>query len=252
MAVIPVCDPRDPAIAAFSGSVPDGLFIAESPKVIRAALDAGVVPRAMLAERAQAAAFEAVCDFPIYTADREMLSAITGYHLTRGVLCAMERPAARTADGVCAQGKRIAVLERIADPANVGAIFRCAAALGMDGILLDGNCADPLYRKAVRASMGTVFALPWAVCDEPVDALHGQGYFVIAMALREGAGDVRDKRLYDHDRIAVALGNEGEGLSDETIGKCDAAAVIPMRRGVDSLNVAAAAAIAFFCVGGKR
>ena len=245
MAIEVIRDLNDPRTAMFTGKLPDDLFIAESPSVIEKALNAGIVPRAMLAERAQAERFkQASC--PVYTAEREALAALTGYHLTRGVLCAMERPAMRDADEICAQGRRIGVLEHIADPANVGAIFRCAAALGMDGILLTGNCADPLYRKATRAAMGTTFILPWAICDDPIPVLHRHGYFAIAMALRSDAMDIGDPSLYAHDRIAIALGNEGFGLSTAIIDQCDATAIIPMHNGVDSLNVATAASIIFY------
>ena len=245
MAIEVIRDLNDPRTAMFTGKLPDDLFIAESPSVIEKALNAGIVPRAMLAERAQAERFkQASC--PVYTAEREALAALTGYHLTRGVLCAMERPAMRDADEICAQGRRIGVLEHIADPANVGAIFRCAAALGMDGILLTGNCADPLYRKATRAAMGTTFILPWAICDDPIPVLHRHGYFAIAMALRSDAMDIGDPSLYAHDRIAIALGNEGFGLSAAIIDPCDATAIIPMHNGVDSLNVATAASIIFY------
>ena len=144
------------------------------------------------------------------------------------------------------------MLEHIADPANVGAIFRCAAALGMDGILLTGNCADPLYRKATRAAMGTTFILPWAVCEAPISALHRHGYFTIAMALRSDAMDIGDPSLYAHERIAIALGNEGFGLSAAIIDQCDATAIIPMHNNVDSLNVATAASISFYSAGSAR
>ncbi len=245
MAIIAINDLRDASLAMFTGAVPDDLFIAESPVVIEKALAAGIVPIAMLAEHAQAERFESICHCPIYTADRAALSAITGYHLTRGVLCAMRRPADRSAGDICAHSKKIAVLERIADPSNIGAIFRCAAALGMDGILLDDNCADPLYRKATRAAMGTVFALPWARCADPIADAHANGYFAIAMALRSDAIDICNPALYDHEKIAIVLGNEGLGLTDAAIAACDAAAIIPMHGGVDSLNVATAAAIVF-------
>ena len=245
MAIEVIRDLNDPRASMFTGGLSDDLFIAESPVVIEKALNAGVVPRAMLAERVQAERFAQV-SCPIYTAERSVLAALTGYHLTRGVLCAMERPAMRDADEICAQGRRIGVLEHIADPANVGAIFRCAAALGMDGILLTGNCADPLYRKATRAAMGTTFILPWAVCEDPIQVLHRHGYFAIAMALRSDAMDIGDPSFIAHQRIAIALGNEGFGLSDAIIGQCDAAAIIPMHNNVDSLNVATAASIIFY------
>ena len=251
MAIEVIRDLSDSRVAMFTGRVPDDLFIAESPGVIEKALNAGVVPRAMLAERAQAERFEGI-SCPVYTAERDALAAITGYHLTRGVLCAMERPAMRDADAVCAHGRHIGVLEHIADPANVGAIFRCAAALGMDGILLTGNCADPLYRKATRAAMGTTFILPWAVCEAPISALHRHGYFTIAMALRSDAMDIGDPSLYAHERIAIALGNEGFGLSAAIIDQCDATAIIPMHNNVDSLNVATAASISFYSAGSAR
>ena len=233
----------------------NGLFIAESPVVIGYALDAGHVPVSLLMERrhvtGKAAALITRCgDVPVYTADKEALQALTGYPLTRGVLCAMRRPAPRTVEAVCAGARRVAVLEDIVDTTNVGAIFRSAAALGMDAVLLSPACCDPLNRRAVRVSMGTVFQVPWARLDDwpagGLGQLGGLGFRTVAMALTDASVPIDDPILKRTDKLAVVLGTEGDGLSPATIAACDYTARIPMAHGVDSLNVAAASAVAFW------
>ena len=236
-----------------------GVFIAESPKVIRLALEAGCVPVSLLMERrhltGQGAEFVERCgDVPAYTADREVLAALTGYALTRGILCAMQRPAPRSAEELCRNARRIAVLENIVDTTNLGAIFRSAAALGVDGVLLSPGCADPLLRRAVRVSMGNVFLLPWGrLSDSQADwpgkavaMLKDMGFTTAAMALSGSTVPLDDPRLKGADKLALFLGTEGDGLTPETVAACDYTVKIPMARGVDSLNVAAAAAIAFW------
>lgn len=229
-----------------------GIFIAESPKVISVALDAGYKPVSMLMERrhidGDGKSIISRCgDIPIYTADRELLEQLTGYRLTRGVLCAMHRPEPLTAEDVCRNTKRIAVLEGVVDSTNIGAIFRSAAALGMDGILLTSTCCDPLCRRAVRVSMGTVFQIPWARISEDWQALlKGMDFQTAAMALSENAISIDDPQLKAADKLAVVLGTEGDGLSAETIADCDYTVCIPMYHNVDSLNVAAASAVAFW------
>lgn len=232
-----------------------GLFIAESAKVIALALDAGIVPVSMLMPRrhitGKARELIARCgDIDVYTGDDALLEGLTGYALTRGVLCAMRRPQPLSAGVVCAGAHRIAVLEGLTDAANVGAIFRCAAALGMDALLLSPNCCDPLGRKAVRVSMGTVFQVPWARVDPWPEGglakLKEMGFTTLAMALSQRAVSIEDPCLTQPSRLAVVLGAEGDGLSPDTVAHCDYAVRIPMRHGVDSLNVAAASAVAFW------
>ncbi len=236
-----------------------GIFIAESTKVIGTALDAGYEPLAFLMERkhidGNAKDLLARCgDVPVYTAENEVLAQLTGYALTRGVLCAMRRPKPLTADQVCAGAKRICVLEGIVDSTNIGAIFRSAAALGMDGVLLTPTCCDPLYRRAVRVSMGTVFQIPWArIGDTPADwpaqglaQLNQYGFKTAALALSDTAVSIEAPCLQAEDKLAVILGTEGDGLSAHTIAGCDYTVCIPMYHGVDSLNVAAASAVAFW------
>lgn len=234
-----------------------GIFIAESPKVIRTALDAGCVPVSMLMEEkhieGQASELIARCPhIPVYTGEREMLAQLTGYTLTRGVLCAMYRPRLPSQEELCRDARRLAVLEGVVDSTNIGAIFRSAAALGMDGILLSPTCCDPLCRRAIRVSMGTVFQIPWAYAPgwpEPgMGMLKGMGFQTAAMALSENSISVTDPRLAEAERLAVILGTEGDGLKDGTIAGCDYTVRIPMAHGVDSLNVAAAGAVAFFAV----
>ena len=237
----------------------DSLFIAESPNVIHRALDGGCVPVSLLMERkhiqGQAAEVIARCgDIPLFTAELPVLKELTGFPLTRGVLCAMKRPPLRSMEAVCQNARRIAVLEDVMNPTNLGAIFRSAAALGMDGVLLTPACTDPLYRRCVRVSMGTVFQVPWAyvspeLSDWPgpgMARLRELGFQTAAMALREDTLSIDDPRLTAADRLAVLLGTEGDGLREETIAACDWTVRIPMAHGVDSLNVAAASAVAFW------
>ena len=236
-----------------------GMFIAESPKVIARALDAGYEPISLLMEPRQIEGqgreiLERCPDVPVYTAQREVLAELTGYPLTRGVLCAMRRRPLPEVETLCRSARRIAVLEGIVDSTNLGAIFRSAAALGIDAVLVTPTCTDPLYRRAVRVSMGTVFQVPWTrIGTEPGDwpddglaRLRAMGFASAAMALREESLSMEDPRLRAVDKLAVVLGTEGDGLSDGTIARCDYTVRIPMARGVDSLNVAAASAVAFW------
>ena len=239
-----------------------GLFIAESPNVILRALDAGYEPVSLLMERrhveGQAAEVVARCgEVPVYVSDLPVLTQLTGFPLTRGVLCAMRRRPLRSMEEVCEGARRVAVLEDIMNPTNLGAIFRSAAALGMDAVLLTPSCSDPLYRRAVRVSMGTVFQVPWAFVSpeigdwpEPgMTRLRALGFKTLAMALREDSLSVDDPRLAAEEKLAIVLGTEGEGLADGTIADCDYTVRIPMSHGVDSLNVAAASAVAFWVLG---
>ena len=238
-----------------------GVFIAESPKVIARALDAGYQPLSLLMERRQitgpAADILTRCgDAPVYTADRETLATLTGYQLTRGVLCAFHRPAPLSAAQVCQNARRVAVLENIVDSTNIGAIFRSAAALNMDAVLLSSQGSDPLYRRAVRVSMGTVFQIPWTYFPEEaawpeggMTLLRQLGFKTAAMALRDDSLSIDDPRLLSEEKLAVVLGTEGDGLAAETIAHCDYTVRIPMAHGVDSLNVAAASAVAFYQLG---
>lgn len=239
-----------------------GLFIAESHKVIVHALDAGYEPVSFLMEHRQVDGqareiLERCGDVPVYTADRELLAGLTGYQLTRGILCAMGRPRLLSVEEVCAGARRVAVLEGIVDPTNVGGIFRSAAALNMDAVLLTPTCCDPLYRRAVRVSMGTVFQVPWTrigdhVSDWPQSGLRRlreMGFKTVAMALSDRSVDLDDPILRSEDRLAIVLGTEGDGLAPATISQCDYTVRIPMAHGVDSLNVAAASAVAFWQLG---
>lgn len=241
-----------------------GVFIAESPKVIVRALDAGYIPVSFLMERrhieGQAAELIARCGVPVYTAGREVLAQLTGYTLTRGILCAMRRPRLPEAEVLCTGARRVAVLENIVDSTNIGAIFRSAAALGIDAVLLTPSCSDPLHRRAVRVSMGTVFQVPWTYLgDSPDDwpeaglaRLHRMGFATAAMALRDDSVRIDDEALAREERLAIVLGTEGDGLSPQTIAQCGYTVRIPMLHGVDSLNVAAAGAVAFWELCGKR
>ena len=235
-----------------------GIFIAESPKVIDRALDAGYKPVSLLMERKQitgpAAGILSRCgDAPVYTADREMLAELTGFELTRGVLCAFHRPAPRPVEELCKNARRVAVLEGIVDSTNVGAIFRSAAALNMDAVLINPSCCDPLCRRAVRVSMGTVFQVPWGQLGETpadwpekgMDILHSLGFKTAAMALSDRSVSIDDEQLAKEPKLAIVLGTEGDGLAAGTIASCDYTDKIPMSHGVDSLNVAAASAVAF-------
>ena len=236
----------------------NALFIAESPLVIGRALDAGCVPVSFLMEpqhiAGKGAGILSRCgaDIPVYTAALEVLTQLTGFHLTRGMLCAMRRPALPSVEEVCAGARRIAVLENVMNPTNVGAIFRCAAALGMDAVLLTSAGSDPLYRRASRVSMGNVFLVPWTYLPEETDwtdTLRRLGFTMAAMALRQDSLRLDDPRLLGAERLAVVLGTEGDGLADGTIAQCDYTVMIPMTHGVDSLNVAAASAVAFYQLG---
>ena len=231
----------------------EGLFIAEGVQVSSIALDAGCWPVAMLCARRHVegkarALAERLGACPVYVADDETLAQLTGYPLTRGVLCAFRRPAARDAADVLAGARRVAVLEGLNDGANVGALFRSAAALGMDAMLLLPTCRDPLSRRTLRVSMGTVLQLPWARVDS-VETLRAHGFTTVALALRDDSISIDDPRLKAADRLALVLGAEGSGLAPETISACDHAVRIPMHNGVDSLNVAAAGAVAFWEAG---
>lgn len=239
-----------------------GIFIAESPKVIDRALDAGYKPVSLLMERKQitgpAAGILSRCgDAPVYTADREMLAELTGFELTRGVLCAFHRPAPRPVEELCKNARRVAVLEGIVDSTNVGAIFRSAAALNMDAVLINPSCCDPLCRRAVRVSMGTVFQVPWGQLGETpadwpekgMDILHSLGFKTAAMALSDRSVSIDDEQLAKEPKLAIVLGTEGDGLATGTIASCDYTVKIPMSHGVDSLNVAAASAVAFWQLG---
>ncbi len=241
-----------------------GIFLAESPKVINRALDAGYEPISLVFEESrlgggQAQSIISRCpDRPVYTAKLEVLSQLIGFKLTSGMLCAMRRAPLPTVDEVCAGAHRLVVLEEVVNPTNVGAIFRSAAALGMDAVLLTRGCSDPLYRRAIRVSMGTVFQIPWTIFDKktswPEDGmsiLKAQGFKTAAMALRGDTVCVDDDRLKRAEKLAVVLGTEGEGLAEETIAVCDETVRIPMAHGVDSLNVAAASAVAFWELGKK-
>ena len=228
-----------------------GLFIAESPKVIRVALDAGYVPTALLCEQrhldGDAADIVARCqDIPVYTGSRELLAALTGYVLTRGVLCAMHRPPERDARDICRQAARIAVIDGVTDTTNIGAIFRSAAALGIGGVLLTRQSCDPLNRRAVRVSMGSVFLVPWAWIDDPIAPLRAWGFRTAALALTSQSITLDDPLLKREPRLALVLGTEGDGLAHEVTAGADYVVRIPMAHGVDSLNVAAASAVAFW------
>ena len=264
--IIKITDFLDPALDVYARITENqlvnrefpekGMFIAESPKVVERALDAGYEPVSVLVEDRQitgeAAPVLARCgDVPVYTAPFEVLTKLTGFQLTRGMLCAMKRPAGKPLGEILAGTRRVAVLERVMNPTNVGAIFRSAAALNMDAVLLTPGCADPLYRRAIRVSMGTVFQVPWCWVDADWhETLHALGFKTAAMALKEDTLSIRDPRLTAEPRLAVVLGTEGDGLADSTIDGCDYTVKIPMTHGVDSLNVAAASAVAFFQLGG--
>ena len=227
-----------------------GIFIAESPKVINVALNAGYKPIALMCERrhidGDATEIIARCgDIPIYTGERELLAGLTGYTLTRGVLCAMERPDAPALESICHNAKRIAIIEGVVDTTNIGAIFRSAAALGIDAVLLTRNSCDPLNRRAVRVSMGSVFLVPWTWIDD-AKQLKKQGFTTVAMALTDNSLPIDAPILTTIPKLAIIMGTEGDGLPQETIEKADYVARIPMSHNVDSLNVAAAAAVAFW------
>ena len=235
------------------------MFIAESPKVIHRALDAGYVPVSMLMERkdidgSSQEILERCPEISVFTADEDLLCNLTGYHLTRGVLCAMRRPALPSVESVLQGKRRIVILENVQNPTNVGAIFRSAAALGMEAVLLTPGCSNPLYRRSARVSMGTVFQVPWTyigaeTADWPVkgmELLGSLGFKTAAMALSDNSVSIDDPQLMAEEKLAILLGSEGDGLTDGTIAACDYTVKIPMYHGVDSLNVAAASAVAFW------
>ena len=241
-----------------------GLFIAESPKVIERAIDAGYEPVSLLLERkhldGQAKDIIARCkEIPVYTSDFEILTQLTGFQLTRGALCAMRRPPLPSVEEVCAGTRRIAILENVMNPTNIGAIFRSAAALNMDAVLLTPACSNPLYRRSIRVSMGTVFQIPWTYLGNQTDGwphsdirkLRNMGFKMAAMALCDNSVSIDDPCLQKEEKLAVILGTEGDGLSDNTIADCDYTVRIPMSHGVDSLNVAAASAVAFWQLGNQ-
>lgn len=237
-----------------------GVFIAESPNVILRALEAGYEPLSILMEKRQVETkakevLERVGNIPIYVADLDVLTQITGFQLARGMLCAMRRKEMPEVATICEGKRRIAILEEVVNPTNVGAIFRSAAALGMEGVLLTHGCADPLYRRACRVSMGCVFQIPWtylakdAWYDQTGETLRQLGYKTVAMALKKDSYAIDDAKLLAENRLAVVLGTEGDGLAQTTIADCDYTVCIPMQHGVDSLNVAAASAVAFWELG---
>lgn len=242
-----------------------GLFIAESPKVVERALDAGCVPVSLLVERkhinGEARDVIARCkEIPVYTADFEVLKKLTGFPMTRGVLCAMHRPSLPSVEEICANARRIAILENVMNPTNIGAIFRSAAALNIDAVLLTPACSNPLYRRAIRVSMGTVFQVPWTYLDSQaadwpqkgLELLRKLGFKTAAMALSDNSISIDDPKLMAEEKLAVILGTEGDGLAPCTIADCDYTVRIPMSNGVDSLNVAAASAVAFWQLGSRQ
>lgn len=235
-----------------------GLFIAESPKVIQRALDAGYEPVSFLMETSDAEGeakdvLSACEGVPVYVSDSETIKNLVEIKLVRGALCAMKRRELPSLSEICSGKSRIAVLENVTNPTNVGAAFRSAAALGMEAVILTRECSDPLYRRAARVSMGTVFQVPWTFAGENwLDELHAMGFSTVAMALEENSVSIDDENLIAEDKLAVVLGNEGNGLFPETIEKCTYTVMIPMSNGVDSLNVAAASAVAFWQLGRKK
>lgn len=261
MPVIEISSLNHPGVEVFSTLTeaqlrsriePDkGIFIAESPKVIRVALDAGYEPLSLLCEHKHitgdaADLIERCGDIPVYTGDRELLARLTGYTLTRGVLCALRRPALRSMEEVCRDTRRIVVIDGVVDTTNIGAIFRSAAALGIEAVLLTRNSCDPLNRRAVRVSMGSVFLLPWTWMDGSLSDLNKLGFRTAAMALTDRSVSIDDPVLTAEPKLAIVMGTEGDGLPHETIAEADYVVRIPMSHGVDSLNVAAAAAVAFW------
>ena len=272
--LFPITDFADPALDVYARltenqlvnreDLSQGLFIAESPKVIERALNAGYVPVSFLMEprhvETQARDILARCgEVPVYTAPLDVLKQLTGFPLTRGMLCAMRRRPLPAVETVCAGAKRVAVLEDVMNPTNVGAIFRSAAALGIDAVLLTQACSDPLYRRAIRVSMGNVFQVPWTVLpggsywpEQGIAALQELGFYTVAMALKEDSVPMDDPSLKTHEKLAILLGTEGDGLASDTIAETDATVLIPMTHGVDSLNVAAASAVAFWELAGRR
>lgn len=264
--VIEISDIQDPRVATYAGlteaqlrHTEDGaLFIAESPKVIKVALESGYEPVSMLCERrhingdAREILEQCSADMPVYTGTREVLEKLTGYKLTRGVLCAMRRPAMLSVAEVCRNATRVAVLDNVCDTTNIGAIFRSAAALGIDAVLLTPGTCDPLNRRAVRVSMGSVFLVPWTWLDDSVKTLSEMGFTTVAMALKDNSVSLDDPVLIQQPRLAIILGTEGDGLSDKAISEADIVCRIPMHHSVDSLNVAAASAVVFWQLRDKK
>lgn len=256
---------RTSEVQLFRYYEPDpGIFIAESPKVIERALNAGYEPISFLVEHKDLEGeakyiLDKYPEIPVYTAEYDILVKMTGYALARGMLCAMRRRRLPSAEDICRNTNRIAILENVVNPTNIGAIFRSAAALHMDAVLLTNGCSDPLYRRAARVSMGTVFQIPWTYFDKkaswPEDGMRtvkDLGFKTVAMALREDSYSIDDPELLEEEKLAVILGTEGDGLASQTIADCDYTVMIPMSHGVDSLNVAAASAVAFWELGRKR
>ncbi len=234
-----------------------GMFIAESPKVIERALDAGYEAVSCLIEKKHIEGegkgiLDKIVDVPVYCAEFDVLTQLTGFKLTRGMLCAMRRKPLPTVEDICRDKSRIVILDKVMNPTNVGAIIRSAAALGMDGVLLTPGCSDPLYRRAARVSMGTVFQIEWSFLpDDSLAEIKKLGFKTVAMALKGDSISVSDPVLASEEKLAVVMGTEGDGLSDSTISDCDYTVKIPMYHGVDSLNVAAASAVAFYALGRK-
>lgn len=266
--IYPVTDFSDPALDIYARATENqllnraepqnALFIAESPLVIGRALDAHCEPVSFLMERqhidgkGRELLERCRADIPVYAAEDAVLAQLTGFHLTRGMLCAMRRPRLPTVEDICAKARRIAVLENVMNPTNIGAIFRSAAALGMDAVLLTAAGSDPLYRRASRVSMGNVFLIPWTYLPESTDwtvLLRALGFRTVAMALRDDSVRLDDPRLAREEKLAIVMGTEGDGLAANTIAHCDYTVKIPMYHGVDSLNVAAASAVAFYQLG---
>lgn len=235
-----------------------GLFIAESPKVIMRALDAGYEPVSCLMEKRHIEGegkqiLERIKDVPVFCAEFDILTQLTGFKLTRGMLCAMKRKPLPGVTELCENKSRIVILDKVMNPTNVGAIIRSAAALGMDAVLLTPGCSDPLYRRAARVSMGTVFQIEWTfLSEDSLDEIKALGFKTVAMALKDNSLSINDTRLADERKLAVIMGTEGDGLSEKTISECDFTVKIPMYHGVDSLNVAAASAVAFYQLGNKQ
>ena len=236
----------------------EGMFIAESPKVIERALDAGYIPVSCLMEKRHIEGegkpvLDRIGNVPVYCAESEVLTQLTGFNLTRGMLCAMKRKPLPDAKELCADKNRIVILDKVVNPTNVGAIIRSAAALGMDAVVLTPGSSDPLYRRAARVSMGTVFQIDWTFLEEDsLDSIKALGFKTVAMALKENTLSIDDPKLAKEEKLAVIMGTEGDGLSDETISDCDYTVKIPMYHGVDSLNVAAASAVAFYQLGKRE
>lgn len=234
-----------------------GMFIAESPKVIERAIDAGYEVLSCLMEKKHIEGegkviLDRIGDVPVYCAEFDVLTQLTGFKLTRGMLCAMRRKPMVSVADICKDKNRVVILDKVMNPTNVGAIIRSAAALGMDAVLLTPGCSDPLYRRAARVSMGTVFQIEWTFLpEENLDEIKSLGFKTVAMALKDDSISISDPKLNAEEKLAIIMGTEGDGLSDETITDCDYTVKIPMYHGVDSLNVAAASAVAFYALGNK-